>query len=60
FSPLASQSQEVKNARKIAEWLTNNLEFVLPKNVQSDLLKVAVFVMPSLGGSGQHSLSLDP
>ncbi|KAJ8547555.1 hypothetical protein K7X08_011141 [Anisodus acutangulus] len=42
FSPIASQSQEVKNARIITEWLTNNLESVLPEKVQPDLLKVAV------------------
>ncbi|XP_059274541.1 chlorophyllase-1-like [Lycium ferocissimum] len=43
FSPLSSQSQEVKNAGKVADWLTyNNLESVLPDKVLPDLLKVAV------------------
>lgn len=57
FSPIASQSQEVKNARKIAEWTSNNLESILPEKVRPDLLKVAVSGH-SRGGKTVFALAL--
>ncbi|OIT27023.1 PREDICTED: chlorophyllase-2, chloroplastic-like [Nicotiana attenuata] len=58
FSPMVSQSQEVKNARKIVEWLsTNNLDSVLPEKVFPDLQKVAVSGH-SRGGKTAFALAL--
>ncbi|XP_018622763.1 chlorophyllase-2-like isoform X1 [Nicotiana tomentosiformis] len=58
FSPMASQSREVKNARKIVEWLsTNNLDSVLPEKVFPDLQKVAVSGHSS-GGKTAFALAL--
>ncbi|OIT36596.1 chlorophyllase-2, chloroplastic [Nicotiana attenuata] len=58
FSPLVSQSQEVKKAAKVTEWLSNGaLEYVLPEKVQPDLLKLAVSGH-SRGGKTAFSLAL--
>ncbi|CAN4117350.1 unnamed protein product [Withania somnifera] len=57
FSPMTSQS-EVKKARKIIEWLSNNnLESVLPEKVLPDLLRVAVSGH-SRGGKTAFALAL--
>ncbi|XP_070005802.1 chlorophyllase-1-like [Nicotiana sylvestris] len=42
FSSLVSQSEEVKKAAKVTEWLSKALESVLPEKVQPDLLQLAV------------------
>ncbi|XP_059277129.1 chlorophyllase-2-like [Lycium ferocissimum] len=58
FSPMALQCQEVKNAKKIAEWLSqNSLDSVLPEKVLPDLLKVAVSGHSS-GGNTAFALAL--
>ncbi|KAK6780569.1 hypothetical protein RDI58_022753 [Solanum bulbocastanum] len=51
-------NQEVKNARKIAEWLINNLKSVLPEKVQPDLEKVAISGH-SKGGNTAFAVALD-
>ncbi|PHU16457.1 hypothetical protein BC332_17662 [Capsicum chinense] len=42
LSSLISQSDEVKRAAKVTEWLGKGLISVLPEKVQPDLLKLAV------------------
>ncbi|KAL3328508.1 hypothetical protein AABB24_035908, partial [Solanum stoloniferum] len=51
-------NQEVKNVRKIAEWLINNLKSVLPEKVQPDLEKVAISGH-SKGGNTAFAVALD-
>ncbi|XP_049349009.1 chlorophyllase-2-like isoform X2 [Solanum verrucosum] len=50
--------QEVKSVRKIAEWLINNLESVLPEKVQPDLEKVAISGH-SKGGNMAFAVAFD-
>ncbi|KAK4376264.1 hypothetical protein RND71_006941 [Anisodus tanguticus] len=57
FSALASQSDEVKKAAKVTEWLSKGLISVLPEKVQPDLLKIAVSGH-SRGGKTAFSLAL--
>ncbi|KAL3359154.1 hypothetical protein AABB24_015959 [Solanum stoloniferum] len=51
-------NQEVKSVRKIAEWLINNLESVLPEKVQPDLEKVAISGH-SKGGNMAFAVAFD-
>ncbi|MCD7451501.1 hypothetical protein HAX54_012284 [Datura stramonium] len=52
-----SQSDEVKKAAKVTEWLSKGLSSVLPEKVQPDLLKLAISGH-SRGGKIAFSLAL--